>query len=382
MSTRKEFLEQLNAVPNPSFVMDEVALEANMRILNQVEQKAGVNVLCALKGFAMWGVFPIVKNYISGATASSFHEAKLCYETFGKKAHCCFVVYLKEEFEDVLSIASHVTFNSLSQYEKFKTYIPKYPTVKFAIRINPKYSQVGVEKYNPCMIGSRFGVPLDQMPEILPEGISGVHMHALCESGAEELVNLCEILDGKFGHLLHQCTWVNLGGGHHITRADYDVDLLCTTLANFKSNYALDSLMIEPGEAMGWKTGVLVSRIEDIIQSDGRKILQLNVSFSAHMPDCLEMPYKPAVVGESINGEECIIGGNTCMSGDFVDGFKFDKQLKIGELVVFEDMMHYTFVKTSTFNGVPHPALVAVSKDGEIKILRTFDYKHFKYKLS
>lgn len=379
---RSAFLDKLKDVPNPSYVMDEVALEENMKILHGVEVQAGINILCALKGFAMWSMFPIMKNYISGATSSSLNEARLCVEEFGKKAHCCFVVYLEEEFEEVLSLASHISFNSLSQYEKFKKYIPLNPQIKFALRINPEFSQVEVEKYNPCMPGSRFGIVLNDLPEQLPEGITGLHIHALCESSAEELTNLVESLDSKFGHLLHQVSWLNLGGGHHITKEGYDVDLLCNTLSSLKQNYQLKELFIEPGEAMGWKTGVLLSRVEDVVYSDGKKVLMLNVSFSAHMPDCLEMPYQPSIVQESESGEDTVIGGNTCMSGDFLEGFKLPATIGVGDTIVFEDMMHYTFVKTSTFNGVPLPVLATITKNGVIKVLREFGYEDFKNRLS
>lgn len=379
---RSAFLEQLKDVPNPSYVMDEVALEENMKILQGVQNLAGINILCALKGFAMWSMFPIMKNYISGATSSSLNEARLCVEEFGTKAHCCFVVYLEEEFEEVLSLASHISFNSISQYEKFKKYIPLNPHIKFALRVNPEFSQVEVEKYNPCMPGSRFGIVLNDLPENLPDGITGLHIHALCESSAEELTNLVESIDEKFGHLLHQVSWLNLGGGHHITKDGYDVDLLCNTLSSLKQNYQLKELFIEPGEAMGWKTGVLLSRVEDVVYSDGKKVLMLNVSFSAHMPDCLEMPYQPTIVQETENGVDTVIGGNTCMSGDFLEGFKLPSTIGVGDTIVFEDMMHYTFVKTSTFNGVPLPALATISKNGVIKVLREFGYEDFKNRLS
>ncbi len=379
---REEFLKIAKQAPNPSYVMDEVALVENMKVLQSVEKNSGVNILCALKGFAMWSMFPIMRNYISGATASSLNEAKLCFEEFGKKAHCCFVVYLEEEFEEVLKIASHITFNSLSQYNKFKKYIALNPEIKFAIRLNPQFSQVGVEKYNPCMPGSRFGVTPDLFPEVLPEGITGIHVHALCESSSEELANLVDFMDEKFGHLFHQCEWVNLGGGHHITKEGYDTELLEQTLANFKQNYNLKELMIEPGEAMGWRAGVLLSRIEDVVYSGNQKIYMLNVSFSAHMPDCLEMPYQPAVVGEDDKNPEVVLGGNTCMSGDFLDGFKLPNNLKEGDDVIFEDMMHYTFVKTTTFNGVPQPGLASVTLKGELKIIKEFSYEDFKNRLS
>ena len=376
-----EFLSALDKAPNPSYVLDEAAFVKNMEVLHSVQKLSGAYVLCALKGFSMWSTFPIMKKYLHGTTASSLNEARLCFEEFGQKAHSCFVVYLDEEMEEVLKISSHITFNSLNQYNQFKKYIPLHPEIKFAIRINPEYSSVEFEKYNPCMPGSRFGVLAKDLPENLPEGITGLHFHALCESDSTDLEAVLEKVESTFGHLLFQCSWVNMGGGHHITRDDYDRDLLVDLLRNFQENYKVQ-VIIEPGEAIGWRTGILKTRVEDVVENKGVNVALLNASFSAHMPDCLEMPYKPKVVGEVKNGIPYILGGNTCMSGDFVEGFHFSEKLKKGDVLIFEDMMHYTFVKNNTFNGVPLPAIASIKTTGELEVHKTFGYSDFKERLS
>lgn len=374
-----DLLKRINEIPNPCYVLDEEKFIQNMETLNYVQKASGAKVLCALKGFSMWSAFPIVNKYLTGGTSSSLHEAKLISEEMGKKAHCCFVVYKEEEFDEVQSIASHITFNSLNQYNKYKDKFK--PDIKYALRLNPEASNVEFEQYNPCMPGSRFGIVEELLPSDLPEGITGLHFHTLCESNSTDLEETLVVIEEKFGHLLHQASWINLGGGHHVTREDYDKELLIELLSNLKENYNLE-VYIEPGEAIGWRTGYLVSKVEDVVKNSGETTAILNVSFSAHMPDCLEMPYKPGVIGETKEGEPMTLGGNTCMSGDFVKGFYFDKQLKEGDLVVFEDMMHYTFVKTSTFNGVEHPSIGIWKKENEFHLVRKFDYQNFKGRLS
>ena len=375
-------MDQVHSLPNPAYVLDEAQLRTNMLVLEEVQKEANVSILCALKGYSMWSSFPLLNQYLAGATASSLNEAKLCNEEFGKKAHSCFVVYQEDEFEEVLSLSSHITFNSLNQYRKFRHHISSHPEIKFAIRINPDFSGAEVDKYNPCMVGSRFGVLAEDMGAQLPEGISGLHFHALCENDSTELQAVLEAVEGKFGHLLHQCEWVNMGGGHHITKEGYNKDLLVDLLTHFQSNYNV-KVILEPGEAIGWQTGVLTARVEDLIENHGVKVALLNVSFAAHMPDCLEMPYKPAVEGEQEGGKhQYVFGGNTCMSGDFVEGFSFDQPLEIGQTIVFKDMMHYTFVKNNTFNGVPLPAIATLKETGELLIHKQYGYKDFKERLS
>jgi carboxynorspermidine decarboxylase len=375
------FLKAIEQAPNPAYVLDERKFIQNLECLNSIQKLSGASVLCALKGFAMWSTFPTIKNYLAGGTASSLHEVKLCFEEMGVKAHSCFVVYLEEEFQEVLKMSSHITFNSLNQYNKFKKYIRSYPEVKFALRVNPKCPVVETAKYNPCMLGSRFGISVEDLPDTLPEGITGIHFHALCESSATDLEKILDTLEAQIGNLFHQCSWVNMGGGHHITRQDYDKELLVMLLNNFNQNYKV-KIFLEPGEAVGWKTGVLLSKVEDVVESDGIKTALLNVSFSAHMPDCLEMPYKPIVIGEKQEGKEYTLGGNSCMSGDFVSGFHFENEIEPGDDIIFEDMMHYTFVKSSTFNGVALPAIATVKVTGELIVQKEFGYNDFKSRLS
>lgn len=373
------FVKGLKKAPSPCYVLDESKFIKNMETLAFVEKASNAHVLCALKGFSMWKAFPIMKQYITGGTASSLHEAKLIHEEIGKKAHSCFVVYNEDEFTEVQRISSHITFNSLSQFNKYKASLS--PEIKFALRLNPEFSNVEFEQYNPCMPGSRFGITSDKLPLELPEEISGLHFHTLCESNAGDLEETMAVIEEKFGHLLHQVSWVNFGGGHHITREDYDVELLIELLSNFRQNYKVD-VFIEPGEAIGLNTGVLKAKVEDVVENNSERIAILNVSFSAHMPDCLEMPYKPKIATETESGMEYTLGGNTCMSGDFVKGFFFENELRTGDEMVFEDMMHYTFVKTSTFNGVQHPALGMVKLNGDFELFKSFTYKDFKERLS
>lgn len=366
--------------PNPCFILDETLLVNNMKVLQHVEQSTGVNILCALKGFSMWHTFPLLMQYISGGTASSLHEVKLINEKMNKKAHSCFVVYTPEEFAEVQASSGHLTFNSLNQYRQFESVIESDKNI--AIRINPEFSTVGFEQYNPCFPGSRFGVVKTALPQKLPTKVNGLHFHTLCESSAEDFQATWNHIDKEFENWLHQVKWINLGGGHHITQPNYNVELLIEILKSIKEKYNV-AILLEPGEAIGINTGYLTTRIEDIVNSNGEKIAILNTSFAAHMPDCLEMPYKPQLVDENPDGAfEYTFGGNTCMSGDFVKGFRFDHELQVGETIVFKDMMHYTFVKTNFFNGVKHPAIGVIQQNNEPLVLRDFGYKEFKNRLS
>jgi len=374
-----QIIDFLKEIPNPCYVLEENKFIKNMETFRLLEKVSGAKVLCALKGFSSWYVFPEMKNFITGATASSLNEAKLIFDEMGCKAHCCFVVYDENEFNELQSISSHVTFNSLNQFKKFKHSLK--PDVKYGIRINPEYSAVSYDKYNPCASGSRLGVIKDKMPNELPEGITGIHFHSLCESGASDLENILEVVESNFGHLLHQADWVNIGGGHLITKENYNTELLIELISNLRQNYNVD-VFLEPGEAIGWNTGCLLSKVEDIVENNGETTAILNVSFAAHMPDCLEMPYKPSVINESKSGINYTLGGNTCMSGDFVKGFCFDVKLNVNDNVIFKDMLHYTFVKSSFFNGVKHPSLGLITKENKFKLLKSFGYSDYKYRLS
>lgn len=366
-------------IPNPCFVLDESLFLKNMQVLKGVNDIEGVNVLCALKGFATWEVFPIMKEFLAGGTASSYHEVQLINEKLAQKAHACFVVYTEEEFNEVNQNSSHLSFNSLSQFKKFKGSLNK--GANYALRINPEFSNVPFAKYNPCMPGSRFGIVKSLLPNKLPEEINGLHFHTLCESSAEDFEETLRHIEVNFGDYLKQVNWVNFGGGHHVTKPGYNVDLLKQLLSGIVEKYNVE-VFIEPGEAIGLNAGFLVSRVEDIVESGDERIAILNVSFAAHMPDCLEMPYKPELVEETKDGLEFTIGGNTCMSGDFVKGFKLPSNLKEGDIITFKDMGHYTTVKTNFFNGVKHPCLGLWSEGNVFKLLREFGYNEFKEKLS
>lgn len=372
-------------IPNPCYVLDEQKFISNMEKMKYVQDASGAKILCALKGFAMWSTFPIMKKYLAGCTASSLYESKLCYEEMGVDSHACAVIYQEDEINDYIKYNSHLTFNSISQWEGLKGKIVKNKKkVKCALRINPEYSDVGVAIYNPCMLGSRLGITAEQMPKHLPKGITGLHFHALCESNSDSLERVMEAVEEKFGHLLHEAEWVNFGGGHHITRDDYDTELLIELIKNFKKNYNVE-VFLEPGEAIGWKTGFLLARVEDLVEANNEKTVVMNVSFTCHMPDCLEMPYKPALRGESEAKKPKYVytfGGPTCLSGDFIKGFGFDKPVKKGDTLIFEDMMHYTFVKTTMFNGVNHPAIGILKKNGKFKLVRKFGYSDYKGRMS
>ena len=375
--------------PSPCYVLFEESLEANLQLLDLVQQSAGVSIICALKGFAFWHAFPMVKEYLHGATASSLNEARLISEEMGCEAHTYAPVYLPEEFEHLLIYSSHLTFNSLSQWYRFKEQAQKSPKrVSFGLRVNPEYSEIETDLYNPAAPGSRLGILAEQMPEQLPEGIEGLHIHALCENDSYALEHCLESFEAKFGHLIKQCKWVNLGGGHLITREGYDVLHLIEVLKGFRQRYPnLEKVILEPGEAVGWQTGVLVSTVEDIVENKGIKTAMLNVSFACHMPDCLEMPYKPTIIGahEPTESDKFVyrMGGNSCLAGDFMGmgDFAFPEPLEIGDRVVFDDMIHYTMVKTTFFNGVKHPAIGMVDKEQNFFLLREPGYEAYKEKL-
>ncbi|MGF1638372.1 MAG: carboxynorspermidine decarboxylase [Cyclobacteriaceae bacterium] len=381
-SIRKPGID-VHQIPSPCFVIEEKLLRNNLRLLQEVSERSGAKILCALKGFSMWSTFPLVKQYLAGATASSLHEAMLCYEEMGTKAHLCCPVYFEHEFDEIASISSHVTFNSLAQHQKFKDNAKKH-SLEMAIRINPQYSEVSTALYNPCMPGSRLGVTREQFGDVLPEGITGLHFHALCEQNADALVNTLNKVEKDFADFLPQIKWMNMGGGHHITRADYDVDLLVETIKKFRNKYQVE-VILEPGEAVGWQTGYLVTTVQDIIEANGFKTAMLDVSFSAHMPDCLEMPYKPFIWGEveyNKNLPTYRLGGPTCLSGDFYGDFTFEKELSVGDKLIIDDMIHYTMVKTTTFNGVQHPNIGIWKEDNTFNLVRSFGYADFKSRLS
>lgn len=375
----------LTQIPTPCFVLDEKLLIQNLEKLNYIQEKAGVKILCALKGFAMWSTFPLVRKYLSGATASSLHEALLCYEEMKSPAHLCCPLYTDTDYDKILEVSSHITFNSLSQYERYyQKALNK--GLKIAIRINPEYSDAPAAIYNPCVPGSRLGVTRDKFADTLPYGVTGLHFHSLCESDSYALENTLNAIIQKFDNLLKQISWFNMGGGHHITRQDYDIEHLIKILKNFKAKYSnIEDIYLEPGEAVGWQTGYLIAKIYDIIENQGIYILMVDTSISAHMPDCIEMPYKPVILGASDyqNGTKRYrIGGMTCLAGDYVGDYTFSEEPQMGDYIVFNDMIHYTMVKTTTFNGINLPHIGIIKPDRTFQLIKSFGYQDYKSRLS
>jgi len=376
-----------NLIPSPSYVLEEDLLIKNLKLLKYLRQKADINIIVALKGFAFWHVFPLIKKYLSGATASSLNEAILINNEMHCKAHTYAPVYNTDDFPSIAELSSHITFNSFNQWYKFKDYISKYhPEVKCGLRINPEYSEVETEIYNPGSSVSRLGIKADAFSKKMPPGISGLHFHLLCENNSHVLERTLKKTEEKFSHLFKQIEWLNMGGGHLITHPDYDVKHLVKTIVAFKKRYPnIKTIILEPGEAIGFRTGYLVSTVEDIIEHDAIKIAMLDVSFSAHMPDCLEMPYKPDIVNASQNPTpfKYRMGGNTCLAGDYMGmgDYFFFKELKQGDKIIFKDMIHYTMVKSTFFNGVNHPSIGIWTTKNNFKLLRKFNYNDYKNKL-
>lgn len=378
---------EINKVPSPCFVMEEELLRNNLSLIKSVKDRAGVNIILAFKAFAMWKSFPIIREYIPCSTASSVYEAQLAYEEMGSLAHTFSPAYTPENFPLFMRYSSHITFNSLSQFDRFYPETLKHShKVSCGLRINPEYSTVETDLYNPATPGSRLGISLDQLGDKLPEGVEGLHFHTLCESSSYDLEKTLEVIEQKFGHLLSQVKWFNMGGGHLMTRKDYDVEHLIGLLKSFKSKYPNLEIIMEPGSAFAWQTGVLVSTVVDIVENRGIKTAILDVSFACHMPDCLEMPYKPYIRGayhEPVEGLPTYrMGGSSCLSGDFVGEWSFDEPLLIGDKIIFEDMIHYTIVKTTMFNGISHPAIALWNKSGQLEIYREFSYEDYKTRMS
>ena len=362
----------------PIYIIEETKLRRNLQLIADVAAKADIEVILAFKAFALWKTFPIFREYISSTTASSLSEARLAYEEFGAPAHTYSPAYTDEEFDQIARCSSHLTFNSLSQYERFHQ---RAHGVSLGLRINPEYSEVETLLYNPCAPGTRFGLTADGLPEQLPSDISGFHCHCHCESGADVFQRSLAHIEEKFSKWFPQLKWINFGGGHLMTRKDYDVELLVSLMQGFHQRYPWLKVILEPGSAFAWQTGPLVSHVVDIVEDHGIKTAILDVSFTCHMPDCLEMPYYPEVRG-AVHGEEGYrLGGNSCLSGDFMGYWRFDHELEVGEEVIFEDMIHYTTVKTTMFNGITHPALGMLHQDGKFEILREFGYDDYKNRM-
>ena len=370
-------------VPSPCYVMEEDLLRKNLSTIKSVGERAGVEIILAFKSFAMWKSFPIFREYINCSTASSLYEARLGFEEMGSRTHTYSPTYTEEEFPQIMDCSSHISFNSFSQFERFFPYVEKEgKDISCGIRINPEYSDVETELYNPCAPGTRFGITSDLLPETLPKGIDGFHCHTLCESSSYDLERTLSHIEKRFSKWFSQIKWLNLGGGHLMTRKDYDTEHLIQLLKEFKARYPHLHVILEPGSAFTWQTGVLVSSVVDIVENKGIKTAILNVSFTCHMPDCLEMPYQPDVRGaisEAVPGKHIYrLGGNSCLSGDYMGNWSFDHELQIGERIIFEDMIHYTMVKTNMFNGIQHPSVGLWTSKNELNIYKTFCYEDYR----
>lgn len=376
----------LSKVPSPCYVMEEELFRRNLQLIRSVKDRTDVNIILAFKAFALWKSFPIVREYIGQSTASSVAEARLAFEEMGSPAHTYAPSYTDDEFPVLLNYSSHITFNSLSQFERFYPQVKSSgKPVKCGLRINPEFSVVETDLYNPSAPGSRLGVTADKLGNNLPEGITGLHIHNLCENNSYALEETLKAVESKFGHLFSQIEWLNLGGGHLMTHKDYDIEHLIGLLKDLKSHYPHLEIIMEPGSAFAWQTGPLVSTVTDIVENHGVKTAMLNVSFACHMPDCLEMPYKPVIRGayqEAVAGKPTYrMGGNSCLSGDFMGDWSFDETLKVGDRIVFEDMIHYTIVKTTMFNGVSHPSIGLWTKENKFVLYRQFGYEDYKNRM-
>ena len=365
----------------PIYIIEETRLRRNLKLIASVAAKADIEIILAFKAFALWKTFPIFREYIQATTASSLSEAILAFEKFGAPAHTYSPAYTDEEFGKIVSCSSHLTFNSLSQYERFHQ---RAKSVSIGLRVNPEYSEVGTMLYNPCAPGTRFGITADKLPEQLPTDIEGFHCHCHCESGADVFQRTLVHIEEKYSRWFPQLKWINFGGGHLMTRKDYDVDLLIRMMLDFHKRYPWLKVILEPGSAFAWQTGPLISHVVDLVEDKGIKTAILDVSFTCHMPDCLEMPYQPDVRNaESVELEKATdsltyrLGGNSCLSGDFMGSWRFPKELQIGDEIIFEDMIHYTTVKTNTFNGISHPAIGILHEDGRMELLRRFGYEDY-----
>ena len=380
----------LEQVQTPMYIVEENLLRDNLSLIRDVAQRADVEIIMAFKAFALWKTFPIVREYINSTTASSLSEARLAYEEFGAPAHTFSPAYTDSEIEQIAKCSSHLSFNSLSQYTRMREKAREANAqLSFGLRVNPEYSEISTLLYNPCAPGTRFGVSADKLPAILPSDIEGFHCHCHCESGADVFQRTLVHIEEKFAKWFPQLKWINFGGGHLMTRKDYDVELLVSILNDFHKRYPWLKVILEPGSAFAWQTGPLVAQVIDIVEDKGIKTAILDVSFTCHMPDCLEMPYQPDVRGaESVEMEKASekntyrFGGNSCLSGDFMGSWRFNHELEIGEKLIFEDMIHYTTVKTNMFNGITHPSISMLKTDGKLQKMRVFGYLDYKNRMN
>ena len=370
-------------LPSPCYILDEQSLLRNLAVIDKVRHATGAEIIVALKACAMWRIFPILREHSDGATASSSAEARLVLEEYGRKAHTYAPVYTDADIDEILRCSDHITFNSLNQWHRFGERARK-AGLSCVLGVNRLFATVEPEPNSPAAPDSRLGIHAEELP-VLPEGVEGIHFHTLCESRPEDLEATLEAFERRFGHLLPQAKWLNMGGGHLMTAEDYDEDKLIAILLRFRLRWPNLRIILEPGSAFTWRTGWLTSTIQDIVHNGGVHTAMLDVSFACHMPDTLEMPYKPAIVGahDPREGEtRWRMGGNCCLAGDYKGDWAFDREPQIGDRIVFEDMIHYTMVKTTMFNGVSHPSIAILHTDGTCEVVRRFGYEDFRNRMS
>lgn len=371
----------LDRVATPCYLLEEKLLEKNLKLLDYIQKEAEVDILLALKGYSFPASFELVSKYLKGCCASGLYEAKLAKEEFKREVHTYSPAFKEEEIEEIITLSDHLVFNSFSQWKKYRE--RALGRVSCGIRVNPEFSVAPIELYNPCGVYSRFGVTKKEFREELLDGIEGLHFHALCEESAESLEKVLKVFEKKFGKFIPQMEWVNFGGGHHITKEGYNIEKLISLLKNFREKYNGIKIYLELGEAVGWQTGVLITRVLDIIRND-IEIAILDTSAETHMPDTLAMPYRPDIRYSGEVGEKKYsyrLGGNSCLSGDIIGDYSFDKPLKIGDKLIIEDQMHYTFVKNTTFNGIRLPSLAILRKNGKLDIIKNFGYEEYRRRL-
>lgn len=376
-----QFLQ--HAIPSPCYVCDEAKLEQNLQLMQYVQDKAGVDIILALKGFSMWSTFPLVKKYLKGATASAVWEAKLAYYEMGGEVHCYSPGYKQKDIDQLVNLCHHMSFNSINQWSKFKDQIMQ-SSVSPGLRVNPENQEADTPLYDPCAPGSRLGILASQLEGQDLSGIDGFHVHNLCECDSFATERTLHAIEEKFANYLPKLKWLNLGGGHLMTKEGYDVEHLINALSVFKEKYPNLRIIMEPGSAVAWQAGALVAEVVDIVENE-QQILILDISATAHMPDVLEMPYRPMITGAGLANEKAFtykIGGNSCLAGDVIEEYSFDHEIKVGERIVFEDMLHYTMVKTTFFNGVEHPAIGILKTDSSFELVKEFTYEEFKARLS